>query len=55
MSDFDITFNQPGTAASYIDVLARGPEKVNRGAIVSGVIDCEIDLDESPISIESRR
>lgn len=50
MSDFDITFNQPATAVSYIDVLARGPEKVNRLAIVSGVIDCEIDSDDSPIA-----
>ena len=53
MSDFDITFNQPVATASFVDVLARGPEKVNRLAIVSGVIDCEIDSDDSSIAIDS--
>jgi hypothetical protein len=53
MSDFDITFNQPVTSASYVDVLARGPEKVNRLAIVSGVIYCELDTDDGSFAVES--
>ena len=52
MSDFDITFNQPVTTASYVDILARGPEKANCLTIVSGVINCEIEVIDSSFTID---